>query len=680
MSSKITISLNTLPYESYFVELNSSYQNGLKETFEIRRFASYESTIGQDKQMTLLSLRNSLVADYNASGVFIIEIDELYTELSITHPTTDFFEESRFFQSGSLVNKTIVNTQEDPSIVVSDLIYKEADTLPCKNILIEADTNVLATEYKINDGSFVSNTENPLSFEHIRGSVIFLTVKDNEGNEDSIIRRAPYSLVSSNIEVTYVNSPQGATVTITVSDSEGLDIEYSLDNITYKESNTYSGLFEGDYTVYVRDQLGCEESKEFTIESFEDIGVGERVPYSDLPSKSNSIRYSKIVDTTDCSNYKNEENTLTSDIPYVENACSYSQLFQSCDIITTQFKTNYRVNKATVIYISNTPGPTKGTTIFVDQPVVQKSNNTDLKDSRDGIIYNLEGAGQQSGIYFTNGKTYNYDTGEETGDYSLNGNLPSWGTIGNFLFYNNAWFEILNIVYDDSKSAYVLVINLVYTNEEAVVKLSSIYNVEKYNIFEFDIDMSLFNDKQIQVNITQTDENLSFEDEVYLSEIIDIATVQKGTILIEYYNDTNTDIFYATGIINKIRMPIEYLGGGYSDSTESEKTDSNTYLINAEAYENDTIFFKLMPKQIMRKVFQALAHKFVFLNEVQYIKEDSPEINHLVGTNLYRLSALMTKANAVYTSKGLVQGFIPGPFEAPALLNNESNGYIKIKQ
>ena len=33
--------------------------------------------------------------------------------------------------------------------------------------------------------------------------------------------------------------------------------EYSLDGITYQDSNTFSGLISGDYTVYVRDKNGC---------------------------------------------------------------------------------------------------------------------------------------------------------------------------------------------------------------------------------------------------------------------------------------------------------------------------------------------------------------------------------------------------------------------------------------
>jgi hypothetical protein len=81
---------------------------------------------------------------------------------------------------------------------------------------------------------------------------------------------------------------------------------------------------------------------------------------------------------------------------------------------------------------------------------------------------------------------------------------------------------------------------------------------------------------------------------------------------------------------------------------------------------------------MMRKVVQALSHKFVFLNDVQYVKEESPEITPLIGTNQYRVTARMTKANAVYTSKGRGEVFNAGTFEVPSLLETESDGYLKI--
>tara|TARA_R110000765_G_scaffold141248_1_gene242011 strand:- start:896 stop:2383 length:1488 start_codon:yes stop_codon:yes gene_type:complete len=480
----------------------------------------------------------------------------------------------------------------------------------------------------------------------------------------------PRYFVSSDISSSYVNSPNGATISIVVNPAlTGLTFTYSLDGVTFQSSPVFSGILEGDYTITVSDQLGCTAAVPITIPPFSDGGIGERIAYSDLPSKSNSIRYARYVDWGVCSDYKNDENTLSWQLPYVENACEYKQLFQDCDNITTQIKTNYSNIVATVI---------DEQLVETQVTVTQKTFYTNLKDKRDARIYNV--GGEFTGIYFLSGNLYDFDGSGITGSYNLNGSLPAWGVIGNYIFYNNAWLLISNIIYDDSIASYVLIINTTYTGADSSIIVSSIYNLEPYNIFEFNVNMSLFQNKKIQVNITQTDDDVSFPEVVFLSEVIDVATVHEGTVCIDYYNDNNTDMFYATGIKNKIRMPIEYFGGSVIDETTAERTDINTYLISAEGYESDTIAFKLMPKQMMRKVVQALAHKFVFLNDVQYVKEESPEVSGLIGTNLYRMNAPMTKANAVYTSKGTGEVFSTGAFEIPILLKTESEGFLKIKK
>jgi hypothetical protein len=120
----------------------------------------------------------------------------------------------------------------------------------------------------------------------------------------------PRYFVSADISSSYVNSPNGATISIAVNPAlTQLTFTYSLDGVTFQSSPVFSGILEGDYTITVKDQLGCTASIPITIPAFTDGGVGERTPYADLPSKSNSIRYAKYIDWGVCSDYKNDENT-----------------------------------------------------------------------------------------------------------------------------------------------------------------------------------------------------------------------------------------------------------------------------------------------------------------------------------------------------------------------------------
>ena len=357
---------------------------------------------------------------------------------------------------------------------------------------------------------------------------------------------------------------------------------------------------------------------------------------------------------------------MSCDAPYTQNPRYVNQLFQGCDSITTQIKSNYDSIVVTIV-------EEDGTETLI--PIDKKSENLNLQDKRDAIKYDLTNG--QTGIYFTSGQIYDYDTGIPTGSYALNGGLPDWGYEGNFVFLDAAWFEIVDIIFDDSKGSEVLVINATYTGSDVSVIVSSVYDLFNYEVYEFNIDMGVYEDKLIQVNITET--STDYDDAIFLSEIIQVKEEHPNTIEIRYYNDTNTDIFYDTGIEFLIRTPLEYIEGGYNDETTSEGTDNTTYLLNAELYELDTFHFNLMTKQLMRKNNQAVSHKFVFMNGIQYVKNDAMENVLAIGTNLYRSSVRMSKAENVYTSEGVVSGFNLSTLEVPALLEQTNQGYIKIK-
>ncbi len=682
MSSKIIVSINSIPAINDSVLFQAFQTPSYQETFRPLRQGVGQSTIGSTSGLqglndTISNLATAFSLDFNSTNQFNVSVNPIVPEgeanqLIITSSIDNFFEIEKFVDIGNNFSATFTNAPAIVDLTIDSITFSESVSNKCTEVNSIIQTSEQVDSYRINGGSQINVSTNPFTINNVsRGISSPFSVQKGLDKVVGTIK-APSVLVSSDVSSSYINSPSGATITISVNaELFSLTYQYSLDGNTFQDSSVFSGIASGDYTFYVKDQFGCQVSGVLTIPAFDDGGVGERLPYSDLPSKSNSIRYAKYIDWGVCSNYKNDENTLSWQLPYVENACEYTQLFQDCDNITTQIKTNYSNIVATVI---------DEELVETTFTVTQKTFYTNLKDKRDARIYNISGLGLQTGIYFTSGNLYDYYTDADIGDYNLNGALPAWGVIGNFVYYNNAWFLISNIIYDDSVSSYVLVIDSPYTGTDSSIIVSTVYNLEPYNIFEFTIDMSLFSGKKIQVNITQTDDDVSFPQQVYLSEVIDISNSQEGTVCIDYYNDNNTDIFYATGIKNRIRMPIEFFGGTVIDETKSERTDINTYLISAEGYESDNIAFKLMPKQMMRKVVQALSHKFVFLNEVQYVKEESPEVSGFSGSNLYRVNASMTKSNAVYTSRGIGQEFTTGSFEIPNLLKVSSEGYLKIKK
>ena len=668
MPSKITLTFTGSPTIGEVLILKNGYaDNSLKETFATVRASNYQSKIGffPTVNSAIINYNSAFIADYNSGGLFTVIADIISDTVSIEHPDSGFFTNGEFVTDSSDITYLIEDTPDPIQINITDTSFSAA-VIPCTNVQLDITTDVLAVKYRINGGADIINASNPFDFEQLRGAYINLEVENAEGNTTNQNIQVPQSLSVSNTVINNINSPSGATVTAVVSDANGLELEYSLDDITYQDSNSFSGILAGSYTFYIKDQLGCQIEVPFVVPNFEDGGIGVQFPFADLPSKSNSIRYARRVTHNDCSNYKNDENTLSCEQPFTQNPRMVNQLFQTCDIITTQIKSNYDSIIATVIQED-------GTEILA--PVNQKTNNIGLKDKRDATQYELPN--NQSGIFFTSGDTYDFDTDIQDGTYALNGGLPAWGVIGNFITISSVWYEIVNIIFDESKNAEVLVIDNNYTGVDISVIVGSIYNLQDYEVYEFTVNMASYPDQKIQVNITETDTDPSFTEAVFLSELLDIKTRHADTVEIVYFSDINTDIFYSTGIINTIRIPIEYVEGGFEDDTEAEKTDIDVYLVNAEIYETDIFHFKLLSKQLMRKVMQALAHKFVTIDEVGYRKESSPTNAALVGTNLYRLSAPMTKAENVYTSQGTGVELEVGELDTVNLLEQTSSGYIK---
>jgi len=545
------------------------------------------------------------------------------------------------------------------TIEIDSTLFSQASTLPCKNVSVEIETNILATKI-ISPVAVNPNTNNPFSFEWLRGQSINIVVEDANGNQYTQQLFAP-SLLSPNDFSLQINvSPGGTTAIVENSVAVGLDFEYSLDNSTWQTSNVFSGLIAGSYTLYVRDQLGCAISKTFMVDEY-----GIQTPYFYI-SKANSIRFANRIDFGDAGNYKTDENTLSCEadvlLPYHE-----VQLFQTADVITTQFKSNYETNTAKVIRAN-------GLEVLV--PVVKKSNYIGNKDSRDARKYDL-GSGK-TGIYFTSGNIYNYDTGFPTGEtHYLNGGIPIWAKSGGYVKVDSEWFLIEDVLFDESKNAEIIVISSSYSGVEVSVIAGTIYNIFDYEIYEFTIDMVDYIDEVIRVSIIAEDDN--FTTITLLSEDINIQVLHEFTKDISYWNNDNNDVFYATGIKHKIRLPYHKRSGDVDESSEVHKTDVSSVLLSSELYEVDEFKFEPVTKEIWRKLMIALSCKNVLIDGVGYVKNNSFDTEGpLEDTNLYVLSAKMIKTGNVFTSEisGSVD-FDSTNIEVPGLIDIGSGGFLK---
>lgn len=540
---------------------------------------------------------------------------------------------------------------------IESIEFVEAASAPCSRIGVYVTTNELATKV-ISPVTIDNNTENPFYFEIGRGLSIVIKCQNIDGLEDSRSITTPV-MMSPNIYFIINNSPNGATVIVNYPYPVGLNVQYSLDGITWQESNVFNGLPAGNYIAYVRDQYGCQHQKDFLID---EIGINSPFFYI---SKSMSIRFANRIVWGDSSNYKTDENTLSFE---VDAKCAHCELqrFQSSDVIKTQFLSNYGERIATVI---------KANGEEVDVPIQQLTNNIGIKDKRDAIKYDL-GNGK-TGIYFIQGNIYDYDTGAATGTYTLNGALPEWAEVGKYFSMDMAWFMIEDIVYDETKNADVIVISNIFSGAEVSQIVQSIYNRFEYEVYEFSIDMVNYLDQKIQVRLKNNDDN--FPNITHLSEYISVKVKHEDCLEIKYRNGSNTDVVYATGIENLLRIPYTFINGQYEEENENYKTDTNAVLLTSQLYELDEFVFEPLTKELWRKLCQALSHEFVFINGVGYTKNDEFDTEGpLDESNLYVLKATMAKNGNVYNSSGVIDsGYGASPIEIPGFIETDMNGFIR---
>ena len=396
-----------------------------------------------------INYRDGFNLDHNTTNLFTVVATPLANglgkvEITANYSNAVFVETAN--NSGAIL--TIQNEVEIPSITIDSVVYSAAITDQCNKVKLNVTTSVLAT---IVNG--LPNTNNPFTYELSRGISSIINVTDANGKTAAKTVSLPKKLSASNTIVKIINSPSGATATTTITQVDGLVLQYSLDNVTFQSSNIFAGLTAGNYTIYIKDQLGCSIQKDFIVTSFDEvgIGVGVNVPYAALPSKANSIRFKKVVEWGVSSNYKNDENTLSYEVE-VKLPDTEIQKFQSSDTnITTQIRSNFKNIEVKVLKCDSTED---------SMPVVKKSNFIGLKDKRDAVKYNL-GNGL-TGVYFNAGNKYNFDTEIVEDPFTLNGSVPEWAYIGNYIVIDNVWFIIEDIIFDESKLAEVIVISNEY--------------------------------------------------------------------------------------------------------------------------------------------------------------------------------------------------------------------------
>lgn len=579
--------------------------------------------------------------DYNTSNLFNVIRSENVVIIQANNADYDFSQEFSIddYTDNPVVLNTkvrfIINNFSGSVYRISNVSFSQSTINPvCTHYKVLIQTSVITDSI---NGSYTiasGNTDNPIEFEAQRGLGFLINLITNEATvpiNNRIIQsvysqnQVPSVLSKSLFSLKINNAPNGATLIVNSNNIYLLDLEYSLDNTNWQSENTFSGLLTGNFTLYIRDNLGCNITIDFNIN---DDNVYIPVSYY---SKTNSI----IMVERDESENKTEENTLSNESFAINPKLAHPEyhLFKNTHVIPCQLLTNYSNISAKIVKENGSEDD-----LFVNK----FTYNLGRKDSRDAVKFNA-GLGK-TGIYFFTGKLYDYDTDTYINkDYSLLGGLPEWAKIGNYVSIDNAWFKIENKYHDDDLGAEVILIDSEYVGNPTNIITKCIFNRQKYDVFEWNINMNVYNNQTIRVKTIETDSK--FPTKTRISEKIMIKESFEDLVEIVSYNTKNTDIFYASGIKHYALLHTASISGDHEDPSEINKGDDSSALVDSKLYESLEFDFDLLSLGGYRQLTRMLSNNMVFISSQQFIKNGNLEKEGPLGdSNLYKLKAKMLYA------------------------------------
>jgi len=533
--------------------------------------------------------------------------------------------------SGSISSSFANDPLVDPSTVVIDS-YATSSGNECT----QTEANLVVTggsslyNVFVNNVSTLTSQTSPITLTLDRGGSKEVRVVDSLGALIGIVYSVnTRKLTTADISVGVVNLTGGSTINITVAfiQSDISVYTYSLDGITYVSQNTYTGLPNDDYTIYVKDAFGCVTTKDFTIDGI--TVVTETIA---TVSEINPLRFFNVD-----SNKPNQSNVIScNDLRLV--SYQYVQKFLLEDTaITTQFKTNAAyMNCFTMDADLNTSVLTP----------IKKTENTGLQAKSTSTYFSI-GDGR-SAIYFGSVDMLDYITDAvlESVDYGFT--LPEWAnTEGKYVTIEGIGeVQIDKIGYSDLYESFILEFDILYGGVAVERKTSATYNLQPYEVYEFVTDMSttpsLFN---VVIELGTSANDIDF---TFVSEKIEIVLDSKFLFKIDYYDDENKgNMVYQTGVRHTLRINgyVDYLG---DQTTEGYDGNTQYYVTDNMVYDSQIFNFVRLSPAMAHKLRLVVAHKYLTINGINYKLADSPEVTGDPNANFKNFSVTLKSGGDLF--------------------------------
>ncbi len=645
MASKITINFNGLLLDGDFLQLQDSntpttqidldYGNGINRI-----------PLGIDIADNVLITYNYLQFNYNSSNRYTITPD--YTGGSENIEILDNIGNSNFSElqnttSGRLTT-TVVNEPLVTPIEITDITLIESVISPCGIVDVQVTTNQQATN--LTSPVVQPITTNPFTISSVaRDSIndIVITLNDADTSTTQNIYIPFINMAMFDVQVNL--NPSGGSVNVIWLGNKqpAFNILYSIDNINFYSSSSFSGLSVGSYTMYIKDDIGCNTSIPFEITAFVP-NVYIREPLFET-SQQNSLITVKREAIDDITIFKNVNNTLSYEEDTEINNRNFLQLYKRTDgVITQQFRTTYETPTVNLMDCNG---------VETALTVEKKTSNIGVKDLRDTKLIKANYLNVEFvGVQYVSGDTYDPDTEVKNGEYYLGNAVPSFMNVDDYVGYGAFWYRVKDIVIIDNIQT--LILDILVSNfpisipdNGTMQKSQSVYNVVNYEVYETSFDCNTL-DGNYCLLYQATDSEFDTVSEQ--TEWMNVAEEQDKTYLLQYYNSVNNETNYSTGIRNKIRIPYETtLTHQPVKESESYETDTNVVQIEG-SYRSDYILeAEQAPQGMVRKLGLITTNDRLFLNGLSLIGSDVEEEKQGV-TNEYTITLNFNRSDYVFSN------------------------------
>lgn len=640
MASQIVITFNAVPQPFDTLQIRDSLRpNDLISL--VYGFSQEDSDLTPQTTIdeNIVQALNFINANYNSTGLYTLTPDYNANTLTITgnNANTEFTE----FQnvSGGRITTGIINVPPPAVYTIDSVVYGTA-TNACDNVTATITTSLPTSQIL---SPITENIADLTTFTidvPRSGTTVFSTLSNtNQTASRAIIDFIP-RLLAANFTLQTNITPSGGNVIVTNNypSNSILSFTYSIDNTIFFSSTSFANLAAGNYTLYIRDNYGCNIQIDFTIDAFTP-NVQPRQDIAEI-SDLNSFRYKICQDFNTVP--KNIDNTLSFEEEAAAVCRDYAQPYQNDDgIITEQIRTSYETVTATLIDCDNNE---------TALTVTQVSSNSDITDVRDGLIRSVDYMGDSYvGVQMSSGNLYNPTTLAVTGSYNLGNTLPDFVNTDDLLNVQTlGWYRVIDVLFVNGIETAIL--NLLTRSLTFTIpangnsrRITAIYNQLDYELYEFGVDMTnLDGFYQVRVNLQDS----LYENKEYITEFIEVREKHDKTHLVQWYNTTNTQINWSTGKRGRARFKYVF-NMKYTPNVTQEVvlTDTRTILLDSTARENYILNLFPIPQAMAKKFDLIMSQDRIFVDNLNFIREAEPESTTLQGSNLIKTNQILTRSD-----------------------------------